>query len=103
MFLGMALAFIILRLPYIVMFEIHENRELIWHQPGPEVTKAVYILLKVSDLLFLSHYSANFFLYCLCGSVFRRHTVHLLRHLSRKRTVTTSLRGDSIPLDALQE
>ena len=102
MFLGMGLAFLFLRLPYIVMYEIYSNREIIWDEPGPSITKPIYILLKASDLLLVSNYAANFFLYCLCGSIFRRQTVQLFRNLSRRRTVSTSLHGASIPLEDIR-
>jgi hypothetical protein len=39
MFLAMALAFILLRLPYIIMYEIHDKRELIWKDPDVYITK----------------------------------------------------------------
>ena len=72
--LAVAMAFLVLRLPYIVTYYLKEY-QMVNMRRNNELSKTLYIVNKVADVLSIVNYDVNFFLYCLCGSVFRRQLV----------------------------
>jgi len=79
--IAVALAFISLRLPYTIAYYLHEYRTTLW-KPG-ELNDTLRIRLfsavKMTDVIAISNYFINFFLYALCGSDFRKHACNVLR------------------------
>ena len=70
MLLSVAMAFVILRLPYTITYTI--NRWKLWHPLNDIMDMRLHAALKITDVIATTNYTINFVLYCLCGSAFRR-------------------------------
>ena len=68
-------SFIIIRLPYTVMFYVINN-----HNPSePWSAFYVYSAYSFAGALSVANYAINFFLYCLSGQQYRRHFLRCVR------------------------
>ena len=87
MLISVAVAFLLLRLPYTISFYLNEYKEEIWQPIDPWFKYRIYRANKICDLIAISNYTTNFFLYCLCGSAFRKRLVQcVLCHCQKKRS-----------------
>ena len=80
--LSVAIAFILLRLPYTMSYTLHKWKYNLWTDPSEELKTQLSFAFKITDVIVVANYTINFFLYCLCGSAFRRQ----LRRLSPCRS-----------------
>ncbi len=71
MLLAVAIVFLAMRLPYLLLFHIDMLKFKIWSPPGETTKFVIYASKSVAYSLAVLNYSINFFLYCLCGSTFR--------------------------------
>ena len=100
-----AIAFVVLRLPYCVAFFLHINREKIFPQPINEYTD--YTLWAARDLtgaIAIMNYMVNFFLYAVCGSAFRNEFRRVFccvdeEAIRRQRTIMSYANGSSSTLN----
>ena len=73
--LSVATSFVILRLPYIICYEINLNKE----NMSREMKYATYAAYSVSYLFAVANYAVNFFLYVISGVRFRMELLNMLR------------------------
>ena len=85
MLISVATAFLLLRLPYTISFYLNEYKEEIWSPIDPWFKYRIYQANKICDLLAISNYAVNFFLYCLCGSAFRERFIRCVKCSKQKR------------------
>ena len=72
MLVSVCLAFICLRLPYTIVYPLHEERHPLWGNDIDALTELrLFIAKQTFDIVATFNYVANFFLYCLSGSYFR--------------------------------
>jgi hypothetical protein len=90
MLICVALAFLILRLPYTVTFYLNNYKDTIWVDPPLDACQSyrLYIANKICDLLAITNYGVNFLLYCLCGSTFRGRLLELFSGRKQVKRVT---------------
>lgn len=79
--IAVAILFVVLRLPFVISYyiELHYSSHRIKLDPWHDF--ALFAVNQVANVLAVTNYAINFFLYCLCGSAFRRE----LRKACRKR------------------
>ena len=85
MLISVAVAFLLLRLPYTISFYLNEYKEEIWKPIDPWFKYKIYRANKICDLVAISNYAVNFFLYCLCGSTFRERCLRFFPCHKHKR------------------
>ena len=90
MLISVAIAFLVLRLPYTMSFYLTMYKNDIWVPLDPRVDLQIYFANKICDVIAISNYTVNFFLYCLCGSSFRAHFVALLTCQKNKMATIAS-------------
>ncbi|KAK2146524.1 hypothetical protein LSH36_602g01026 [Paralvinella palmiformis] len=78
MLVAVAIAFVLLRLPYTIVWDINQFKRSIWKPLDPWLSYHIYVAYKLTDILAITNYAINFFLYFLCGSVFRNKLKNLL-------------------------
>ncbi|KAK2145882.1 hypothetical protein LSH36_650g02034 [Paralvinella palmiformis] len=112
MLLAVALAFIILRLPYTILYYVNEYKSKLWRPLDRFFSYRIYVATKVTDLFAATNYAVNFFLYCLTGSTFRNQ-LRIVFGCNRKRsgirksytsatTHNTAFSNDKIPMSVIQ-
>lgn len=79
MLLAVSINFLIIRLPYTIAYYLNHNKKTIWVPLSVRHSNNLFAAWRMTDVLATSNYCLNFFLYCLCGSVFRRQLLLLLR------------------------
>ena len=66
-------AFVLLNLPYFIVWCINFHRHLMTHPGNPTSSERIRAWLYITKTVFYFNYSFNFFLYSLSGGVFRKH------------------------------
>ena len=79
MLIGVAMAFLLLRLPYTLSYVINWHKYTLWEPLEPRLSYRIYLINKICDMFSTTNYALNFFLYCLCGNAFRKRLKALLR------------------------
>ncbi len=79
MLLAVAIAFLLLRLPYTIAYYINHYKTDLWTKLDSYTRASLYHANRICDVIATSNYAINFFLYCMCGSMFRRELCALLR------------------------
>ena len=92
MLLAVAISFILFRLPYTVTFYVKHYENI--HFPETDIWRSYRIVfaLKITDIFVSLNYASNFFLYCLCGSTFRKQFTKLFQSREVKRRESTVTR-----------
>ena len=78
MLVSVAIAFIVLRLPYTVTYYLNTYKKELFVPLDIWLSYRIYLANKVCDMIAISNYAVNFFLYCLCGSSFRNRLERLV-------------------------
>ena len=79
MLISVAIAFLVLRLPYTVTYYLNAYKREIWVPLDIWFSYRIYVINKICDMIAVCNYGVNFFLYCLCGSSFRRRLWFMLK------------------------
>ncbi|KAK2146523.1 hypothetical protein LSH36_602g01034 [Paralvinella palmiformis] len=79
MLVAVAIAFVLLRLPYTIVWDINQFKRSIWKPLDPWLSYHIYVAYKLTDILAITNYAINFFLYFLCGSTFREQLMKMCR------------------------
>ena len=98
MLVAVAITFVILRLPYTVIWEINQYKKTIWQPLDPWLSYRIYVAYRLTDLLAMSNYAINFFLYFMCGSTFRNKLKKLcccVRFRAKPQSLSLSLDTDT--------
>ncbi|KAK2168707.1 hypothetical protein LSH36_15g20017 [Paralvinella palmiformis] len=102
MLVMVAIAFLVLRLPYTVTYYMNEYKEEIWPTASKWFYYRIYAANKMADTLATLNYAINFFLYYFCGKIFRKQlklvctcAVCGARGLARQRSAS------SVPMTAV--
>ncbi len=77
--LAVAIAFVVIRLPYTILFNINAEKTYLWPNLGVWASFWIYASNSVAQWLAVLNYSINFFLYCLCGTTFRNELTRIYR------------------------
>lgn len=100
MLLAVAISFVVFRLPYAVTFYLNHYKRRLF--PGIDVwgRYRIYFAYKMTDIFVSVNYASNFFLYCWCGSTFRKQLRTLFqsrrpRHRDSNATTNSSLMASS--------
>ncbi|ELU16410.1 hypothetical protein CAPTEDRAFT_213630 [Capitella teleta] len=72
MLLAVAISFVILRLPNAIAYYFNHYKRNMWPSLTMLNSNRIFVAYKVTDIIATTNYCLNFFLYCVCGSVFRR-------------------------------
>lgn len=80
MLIGVCVAFVCLRLPYTVVYNLFTYHYLVSHNRHSLL--ALDIARQITDVIATSNYVVNFFMYSLCGSYFRHQIVIAFRYSS---------------------
>jgi hypothetical protein len=93
MLISVAIAFLVLRLPYTITFYLFNHRKkYMGDNPNQWFLYRLIGANKICDLFYIANYASNFFLYCLCGSSFRTHLKRLLKMKRVRRSITWTSR-----------
>ena len=93
MLISVAIAFLVLRLPYTISFYLYNLKRDIWGENlDPWFVYKLFVANKFCELIAVANYASNFFLYCLCGSSFRMHLKRLMKVKKIRRTFSLSSR-----------
>ena len=84
--LGLALTFIFIRLPYIITYMVRRHSQ---YKGATWEELPMHVSLDISYVLSVANYAINFFLYCLCGSIFRSELKRVLCCQQRQRPSAT--------------
>ena len=76
MLIFVAITFLCLRLPYKITARMFSTRR---DEQGRLLNPSLHVANKICNVFSTSNYASNFFLYCLCGSLFRSQFKRLLR------------------------
>ncbi|KAK2148536.1 hypothetical protein LSH36_492g06049 [Paralvinella palmiformis] len=92
MLLAVAVSFIIFRLPYTVAFYMNHYKTVIFLGIDIWGRYRVYFAYKMTDIFVSLNYASNFFLYCWCGSTFRKQlrTIFVSRRAQRRDSSATN-------------
>ena len=87
MLISVSIAFLVLRLPYTVTFYLNAYKYQLWTDPPLDTctSNRIYLANKICDMIAITNYGVNFFLYCLCGSTFRNRLWMMLSCGSKRR------------------
>ncbi|ELU12204.1 hypothetical protein CAPTEDRAFT_204751 [Capitella teleta] len=99
MLVAVALAFLCLRLPYVTAYYLNTFKSQMFRHDSVLFYR-IYCIAKITDVIATFNHAANFFLYCLVGSTFRRHfkqvcqqkNTRMSRGGHRDITMTSSLK-----------
>ena len=69
---AVAITFVVIRLPYTITFYVNEYKEEVWVPLDKWFSFKIYVINSIAQVLAVVNYAINFFLYCMCGSTFRR-------------------------------
>ena len=72
MLLFVAVAFLLLRLPYTLTYYLDYYKKSLWPDMSHYQSYQLYVTLKVSDIVATTNYAVNFFVYCFSGGIFRQ-------------------------------
>jgi hypothetical protein len=104
MLVAVALAFLCLRLPYMAAYYLNTFKKQLFAE-DPLLYYRIYCAAKITDCIATFNHAANFFLYCIVGSTFRRHFRLLfglkpkpLSRAHRDATMTSSLKAVHVAL-----
>ena len=86
MLLFVAITFLALRLPYCVTYYFTLHKETIWPEMTDMQKYHLYVANKIADILATINYAANFFLYCVSGSIFRQQITRIWPCMKKKQT-----------------
>ena len=102
MLIAVAIAFLVLRLPYTVTFYLNTFKYSLWPNESKWFYYRIYAANKMADTLATLNYAINFFLYYFCGKIFRKQlklvctcAVCGARGLARQRSAS------SVPMTAV--
>ena len=102
MLLMVAIAFVVLRLPYTVTYYLNEYKEEIWPTASKWFYYRVYAANKVADTLATTNYAINFFLYYFCGKLFRKQLKSVCTCAAcRSRGLSRQRSASSVPMTAV--
>ncbi len=86
--LAVAISFVVIRLPYGIIYYIDTNKQHIWGtNVDPHILERLLSAKRFTHILSVCNYAINFILYCFCGSVFRQK---LKESFTRKRSTSIS-------------
>jgi hypothetical protein len=104
MLIAVAVAFIVLRLPYTITFYLNNFKTSIWPGESKWFYYNIYAANKIADTLATLNYAINFFLYYVCGNVFRKQLELICkcaicgsRDFERQRSFSSSMRMTIVP------
>lgn len=95
MLIIVSISFLVLRLPYTITFYLNDRKSEIWIPLEPLISYRIYLANKICDLVAISNYAVNFFLFCLCGSSFRNRLYKFMQCYQVEQGWVTSLRTKS--------
>jgi len=75
MLVFVCIAAICLLLPYMILYEINDNKENWWPGGPPEFREDfawIYVGCEIAEAMSIANHAINFFLFCVSGSSFRQ-------------------------------
>ena len=72
MLIAVAVAFVVLRLPYTITYYLYSYRKYIWYDQSDALVDQIKTADLIADTIATLNYVVNFFLYYVCGDLFRR-------------------------------
>ena len=69
--IAIAIMFISIRMPYVIMFFVNEYKKVIWRCLDKWLSLKIYVLYTIAMVLAVLNYALNFCLYCVAGTAFR--------------------------------
>lgn len=100
---AIAIVFVSIRMPYVIMFFINEYKKVIWTCIDKWLSYKIYVIYSMSMVLAVLNYAVNFCLYCVTGNTFRTEVRRCMFHrvpnyiIPRTRSNVTVYRGrDSV-------
>ena len=90
MLVAMCIAAICLQLPYMILYTVNDRKSSWWPgRDGSALYAWIYTAMEIAEMISITNYAVNFFLYCVSGSAFRHHVyIHAAR--GRRRSSSSS-------------
>jgi hypothetical protein len=85
MLLAVAISFILFRLPYTIAFYINHYKKVLFSNKDIWRNYRIFYAYKMTDIFVSINYASNFFLYCWCGSTFRKQLKNLFKSRDARR------------------
>ena len=79
MLIAVAVAFIVLRLPYTITFYLNRFKTTLWPDESDWFYYHIFAANEIADTIATTNYAINFFLYYFCGNVFRAQLKRVCR------------------------
>ena len=79
MLIAVAVAFIVLRLPYTITFYLNRFKTTLWPDESDWSYYHIFAANEIADTIVTTNYAINFFLYYFCGNVFRAQLKRVCR------------------------